>query len=208
MLLGATGRPLTPRVRPVVEHARHPMTDLDGLESAAEGLVERALDQPLEPALEPLESHGRIVVSADHRPLDAWGTLVRCATPGEWRNWQTRRLQVPVSERMWGFKSPLAHRSPARTLSREAPAAIRSPPHARPPSGRRSRSRRPATTPSRARRRRAQRRADRARRPGLRAARVLRLGHRHAGTSTAWPPTACATTTSTSPASARPPAPA
>ena len=29
---------------------------------------------------------------------------------GEWRNWQTRRLQVPVSERMWGFKSPLAHR--------------------------------------------------------------------------------------------------
>ena len=25
---------------------------------------------------------------------------------GEWRNWQTRRLQVPVSERMWGFKSP------------------------------------------------------------------------------------------------------
>ena len=29
---------------------------------------------------------------------------------GEWRNWQTRRIQVPVSERMWGFKSPLAHR--------------------------------------------------------------------------------------------------
>src|SRR5689334_13231134 len=36
-----------------------------------------------------------------------------CRTPGEWRNWQTRRLQVPVSERMWGFKSPLAHRSEA-----------------------------------------------------------------------------------------------
>jgi hypothetical protein len=29
--------------------------------------------------------------------------------PGEWRNWQTRRLQVPVSSRSWGFKSPLAH---------------------------------------------------------------------------------------------------
>lgn len=29
----------------------------------------------------------------------------------EWRNWQTRRIQVPVSERMWGFKSPLAHSS-------------------------------------------------------------------------------------------------
>ena len=27
----------------------------------------------------------------------------------EWRNWQTRRIQVPVSERTWGFKSPLAH---------------------------------------------------------------------------------------------------
>ena len=37
-------------------------------------------------------------------------TLIRSAThSGEWRNWQTRRLQVPVSERMWGFKSPLAH---------------------------------------------------------------------------------------------------
>jgi hypothetical protein len=29
--------------------------------------------------------------------------------PGEWRNWQTRRLQVPVGLRSWGFKSPLAH---------------------------------------------------------------------------------------------------
>ena len=35
------------------------MTDLDGLESAAEGLVEGPLHQPLEPPLEPLESHGR-----------------------------------------------------------------------------------------------------------------------------------------------------
>lgn len=34
--------------------------------------------------------------------------LQRCATR-EWRNWQTRRLQVPVPERVWGFKSPLAH---------------------------------------------------------------------------------------------------
>ena len=41
-----------------------------------------------------------------------------CRTPGEWRNWQTRRLQVPVSERMWGFKSPLAHRSPRRRSRR------------------------------------------------------------------------------------------
>ena len=28
-----------------------------------------------------------------------------------WRNWQTRWLQVPVSARTWGFKSPLAHTS-------------------------------------------------------------------------------------------------
>ena len=28
---------------------------------------------------------------------------------GEWRNWQTRRIQVPVGESLWGFESPLAH---------------------------------------------------------------------------------------------------
>ena len=31
--------------------------------------------------------------------------------------WQTRWLQVPVFERTWGFKSPLAHQTkPAHTL--------------------------------------------------------------------------------------------
>src|SRR5579885_2554086 len=30
---------------------------------------------------------------------------------GEWRNRQTRWLQVPVTARSWGFKSPLAHRT-------------------------------------------------------------------------------------------------
>ncbi len=35
-------------------------------------------------------------------------TLRRCRS-GEWRNWQTRRIQVPVAARLWGFKSPLAH---------------------------------------------------------------------------------------------------
>ncbi len=39
---------------------------------------------------------------------------LRCAATREWRNWQTRRLQVPVSERMWGFKSPLAHSTSSR----------------------------------------------------------------------------------------------
>ena len=28
----------------------------------------------------------------------------------EWRNWQTRTVQVRVPVRAWGFKSPLAHR--------------------------------------------------------------------------------------------------
>jgi hypothetical protein len=39
-----------------------------------------------------------------------WGhdrdNLLRHARVAEW---QTRWLQVPVSERAWGFKSPLAH---------------------------------------------------------------------------------------------------
>ena len=39
----------------------------------------------------------------------AW--LARLGAPHvrEWRNWQTRWLQVPVLARVWGFKSPLAH---------------------------------------------------------------------------------------------------
>ncbi len=28
----------------------------------------------------------------------------------EWRNWQTRTVQVRVPERAWGFNSPLAHK--------------------------------------------------------------------------------------------------
>ena len=27
----------------------------------------------------------------------------------KWRNWQTRWIQVPVAERLWGFESPLSH---------------------------------------------------------------------------------------------------
>ena len=40
---------------------------------------------------------------------------------GEWRNRQTRWLQVPVTERSWGFKSPLAHR---RGLSTQPAAHV------------------------------------------------------------------------------------
>jgi hypothetical protein len=35
-----------------------------------------------------------------------------------WRNRQTRWIQVPVSERTWGFNSPLAHReTPTKWVS-------------------------------------------------------------------------------------------
>ena len=61
----------------------------------------RALDTPLVPASYPGVCCGPVTL----RPL----LPLRFST-GEWRNWQTRRIQVPVSERMWGFKSPLAHR--------------------------------------------------------------------------------------------------
>jgi hypothetical protein len=47
---------------------------------------------------------------------------------GEWRNWQTRRLQVPVSEKMWGFKSPLAHHGvlaePSRSVHETFPTRV------------------------------------------------------------------------------------
>ena len=105
-----------------VEDPSDPVTDLDGLESAAEGLVEPAFDQPLEPALEPLESHGSECTGGPRRATGHPHGAVpnsggrsensHCypgALSGEWRNWQTRRLQVPVSARTWGFKSPLAH---------------------------------------------------------------------------------------------------
>ena len=40
---------------------------------------------------------------------------------GEWRNRQTRRIQVPVSERTWGFKSPFAHVRNDRFLELDEP---------------------------------------------------------------------------------------
>ena len=47
---------------------------------------------------------------------DGRSGLLTLALPlGRVAEWQTRWLQVPVSERMWGFKSPLAHdESPAQ----------------------------------------------------------------------------------------------
>ena len=81
--------------------------------------------------------------------------------PGEWRNRQTRRIQVPVSARTWGFNSPLAHaeaalgpeRRPGRTGPREAPPMARRWPRraarrgVRPAASRRARASAAATPP-------------------------------------------------------------
>src|SRR5262249_19208662 len=107
--------------------------DLDGLQSTSERLGERAFDEPLEPALEPLESHRgrcylrfavffRLVggrIGRRNGWYAAWSTR-------EWRNWQTRRIQVPVAARLWGFKSPLAHSPrPVRDLGSRSPRGTR-----------------------------------------------------------------------------------
>ena len=110
--------------------------DLDRLHRAAEGLGERSGDRLLEPSLEVLQcAHASAsfrqrlvspcppvdVIGADpaHRPpgsvvapgfgqdLGAGIALPRFSR--EWRNRQTRTVQVRVSERTWGFNSPLAH---------------------------------------------------------------------------------------------------
>jgi hypothetical protein len=68
-------------------------------------------------------SHGRSLHRAAHRrsPIGSRMSLLRSSirtgpaamvislSLREWRNWQTRWLQVPVLARVWGFKSPLAH---------------------------------------------------------------------------------------------------
>ena len=49
-------------------------------------------------------------------------TVVACCGAREWRNRQTRTVQVRVPERVWGFNSPLAHHheSPRACLRSEA----------------------------------------------------------------------------------------
>ena len=47
-----------------------------------------------------------------------WWQLGRVA------EWQTRWLQVPVFERTWGFKSPLAHQMVTRQLNRTSDDVI------------------------------------------------------------------------------------
>ena len=41
--------------------------------------------------------------------MSVFPALLLWRSPGQVAEWQTRWLQVPVFERTWGFKSPLAH---------------------------------------------------------------------------------------------------
>ena len=127
--LGTTVRPRTSTVRSssISRTSRRPSST--GRRPGAEQPGEHALDHPLQPALEPLQSHGPSSVGRCYAATGSWdGTgspesgvplplAASCAASlprfhsGEWRNWQTRWLQVPVSVRTWGFKSPLAHAS-------------------------------------------------------------------------------------------------
>ena len=101
---------------------------LDGLHDTAEDARERTLDHASEPTLEALQhSHARspsprsVIVSAQ-----APGTGPAKVGPalGRVAEWQTRTVQVRVSERTWGFNSPLAHHDrPPCTTQDEARAA-------------------------------------------------------------------------------------
>ena len=112
--LGTTVPPRTPteRLSSISRTSRRP--ELDGPQPALEGAGEDALDQALQAAFEPTDPHRRSRLPGAALRAGASAGGRRYALPlhsGEWRNWQTRWLQVPVSERTWGFKSPLAHSS-------------------------------------------------------------------------------------------------
>src|SRR6187431_2685855 len=64
---------------------------------------------------EPVVRPSRSVVPGGYSGWGLPGELLRLVSPlGRVAEWQTRWLQVPVFERMWGFKSPLAHSAKAR----------------------------------------------------------------------------------------------
>ena len=78
------------------------------MDAAAKQPRRQSIHQPLEAALKAAgESHvSRVPLAPEwpNRPVVRFPAL-----GGEWRNWQTRRIQVPVGSRSWGFDSPLAH---------------------------------------------------------------------------------------------------
>ena len=104
---------------PVAVHLAHQApAQLDRLQPGSERLGEHAFEHALEALLELLETHevnrtatGPTRVDGPHPVALAAHRTLRCpgCPSGEWRNRQTRWLQVPVRETSWGFKSPLAH---------------------------------------------------------------------------------------------------
>ena len=135
---------------PVVHLALQRRGDLDRLHLGLEGAREGAVDQLVEPLLEPVQqSHGpsrpgvvaraqwrgsgdstarpgtaegaAVIVTADPAtrtaPAPGRASLIRLRArvvtgalgAREWRNRQTRTVQVRVPVRAWGFNSPLAH---------------------------------------------------------------------------------------------------
>ncbi len=69
----------------------------------------------------PVTGTERVLLAANLRPeddvtcppgkrtRDGLAAVVISLSLREWRNWQTRTVQVRVPVRAWGFKSPLAH---------------------------------------------------------------------------------------------------
>ncbi len=153
--VGHDGAAVAEHSGPVVHRAAHRRRDLDGLHLRLERPRECAVDGSLEASLDTVEqSHrwfllgvGAPIVTAKpwcqrrvlaciaqvdgarDGPVLSYGpsysTLCERARVAER---QTRWLQVPVSERAWGFKSPLAHRWRPESLQVRGPGRFSLPP--------------------------------------------------------------------------------
>src|ERR1035437_1373718 len=134
--VGDEGAPMADGRGPVIHRAAHGGGDLHRLDLGLEGLGEDTMNRSFEPSLDTIEhshsllltsvgllivtGHGRSArMSLDLEPdfpdwtagpvwISGWSSPTLCER-ARVAEWQTRWLQVPVSERAWGFKSPLAH---------------------------------------------------------------------------------------------------
>ena len=70
---------------------------IERLQTTLEGTREDALDKALEAILETPQNHAFYRTAV--RPVLARQPISCADHSREWRNWQTRRIQVPVSER-------------------------------------------------------------------------------------------------------------
>ena len=137
--LGTMVRPLTSTERWSSISRTSAAPELDRTQRRSEGPGEHALDHTLQAVARTLDAHpgeateaesarGRHSTTARARPIAADDASSRAESGapsapmgpevqslafhrslGRVAEWQTRWLQVPVSERTWGFKSPLAH---------------------------------------------------------------------------------------------------